>query len=198
MAWKLEGTYFENCNCEAACPCTTSGRKADYDRCLVLVAFHVDEGEIEGTDVSGRTIGLLADTPPIMSQGNWRAGLLIDDEASPEQVEKLVAVFRGQKGGRPAGLASAIRDFLGVQQVPMEYSNDGIRHSVRMGSGIDVVVEDRVADGMPGPVQLVGVSHFANTTLTVAVSKKGKIGAFGIKVDNTDKSAFSGPFSWAG
>lgn len=25
MPWRLEGTYFENCNCDMACPCTTSG-----------------------------------------------------------------------------------------------------------------------------------------------------------------------------
>jgi hypothetical protein len=24
MAWKLEGTYFENCSCEMPCPCTVS------------------------------------------------------------------------------------------------------------------------------------------------------------------------------
>jgi hypothetical protein len=24
MAWRLEGTYFENCNCDVICPCATS------------------------------------------------------------------------------------------------------------------------------------------------------------------------------
>ena len=24
MAWKLEGTYFENCNCDWVCPCTVT------------------------------------------------------------------------------------------------------------------------------------------------------------------------------
>jgi hypothetical protein len=35
-----------------------------------------------------------------MSEGNWRLGVLIDDRASDEQVEKLGAVFGGQLGGR--------------------------------------------------------------------------------------------------
>ena len=183
----------------AVCPCTASGRKADYDRCIALGVFHVDLGEIEGTDVSGRTIGVLIDTPPNMLQGNWRSGLLIDDGASPEQVEKLGADFGGQKGGTGWGaVAPLIGEFLGVEQVPMRYSNDGSRHRVTMGPGIDMEVEDHTDEGMPGPQQLVGVAHPANTTLTIAVSKKGKISAFGIEVDNTDKSAFWAPFSWAG
>src|SRR5260370_10054267 len=54
MAWKLDGTYFENCSCEMVCPCTTSGfsAKASYDRCSFLLVFHIDRGTIEGTDVS--------------------------------------------------------------------------------------------------------------------------------------------------
>ena len=28
MAWKLEGSYFENCSCEMPCPCIESGQPA--------------------------------------------------------------------------------------------------------------------------------------------------------------------------
>jgi hypothetical protein len=65
MAWKLDGTYFENCSCEMVCPCTTSGfaAKASYDRCNFLLVFHIDRGTIEGTDVSGLTVGIIGDTP---------------------------------------------------------------------------------------------------------------------------------------
>ncbi len=198
MAWKLEGTFLENCNCEAACPCTGLGRKADYDRCVAFLAFHVDRGEIEGTDVSGRTVAWLFDTPPVMSAGNWRAGVLIDDQASPDQVEKLGAVMRGQKGGQPAFFAESVGEFLGIQQIPMKYSNHGNLHAVTMGSRIDVEVADVVDDETNVPLQLVGVGHPANSTLNIAVSTRGRIRAFGIEVDNADKSAFSAPFSWAG
>jgi hypothetical protein len=35
MAWKLEGTYFENCNCDWVCPCsvTSFALPATGDRC---------------------------------------------------------------------------------------------------------------------------------------------------------------------
>ena len=44
MAWRLDGTYFENCSCEVVCPCTAAdfAAPADHERCRVLIAFHVD------------------------------------------------------------------------------------------------------------------------------------------------------------
>ena len=86
MAWKLEGTYFENCSCEVACPCTAAdfAVPADYDRCQFLMAFHVDSGDIDGLAVSDRTVAVVGDTPGRMLDGGWRVGLLVDDRASAE------------------------------------------------------------------------------------------------------------------
>src|SRR5947209_18980541 len=71
MAWKLEGTYFENCSCEVACPCTAAdfAVPADYDRCQFLMAFHVDRGDIDGLAVSDRSVAVVGDTPGRMLDG---------------------------------------------------------------------------------------------------------------------------------
>jgi len=85
MSWHVEGTYFENCNCDFACPCTvTPGQPATGDRCTFLVAFNIQRGEIEGVDVGGRAVAWLAETPKKMGDGNWRVGWIIDDQASKE------------------------------------------------------------------------------------------------------------------
>ncbi len=96
MTWQLEGTYFENCSCDMVCPCTTSGltMRADSDRCQVVLSFHVERGGIDGVDVGGKTVVIVADTPPVMSDGNWRVGVVMDGAASPEQAEKLGALRR--------------------------------------------------------------------------------------------------------
>ena len=115
MAWQLQGTYFENCSCNMVCPCTTSGLSmpADYDRCHLVLAFHVDAGTVEGVDVSNLTVAVLADTPPLMADGNWRVGLFMDAAASQQQADKLGAVFAGQLGGPMAMLAPLIGELLG-------------------------------------------------------------------------------------
>ena len=70
MAWQIEGTYFETCSCEVVCPCTASlALGADYDRCKVTLVFHVADGDVEGTDVSGLTVAAVADTPKVMTDG---------------------------------------------------------------------------------------------------------------------------------
>ena len=158
----LEGTYFENCNCDMACPCTTSGLTApgDYDRCHVALAFHVDSGDVDGVDVSGLTVAVVADAPPLMSEGNWRVGVLMDAAASQEQAEALGAVFSGQRGGPMSGLAPLIGEMLGLESAPMEYANDGRRHRVRIGDAIDLEVEDFVSplDPTGAGVKLSGVA----------------------------------------
>ena len=68
-----------------------------------------------------------------MTEGNWRVGMFVHDGASDEQADKLTAVFGGQLGGPMAGLAPLIGEMLGVERVPIEVVDDGLRHSVRIG-----------------------------------------------------------------
>jgi len=201
MAWKLDGTYFENCSCEMPCPCTvTFDAGADYDRCQVLLAFNIRDGEVDGVDVGGLTVAVVADTPKVMTEGNWRLGLIVDEAASDEQAEKLGAVFSGQMGGPMAALAPLIGEVLGSERLGIEFEDDGLQHRVRAGGGIDVEVKDVVPFGVESgePAQLTGVFHPAGSTLTIAKSQRGKISAFGLDFDNTGRSAFSAPFAWAG
>jgi len=99
MSWKLAGSYFETCSCDVVCPCTASfALGATLDRCNVVLVFHVTDGEVEGVDVGGLTVAAVADTPKVMSEGNWRVGVFIDAAASDAQAEKLGAVFSGGSG----------------------------------------------------------------------------------------------------
>jgi hypothetical protein len=199
MAWKLDGTYFENCSCDVLCPCGASSLAlpADKERCIFVFAYHVDDGEIEGVDVSDRTVLLVGDTPAQMTDGNWRVGLIVDDGASEEQTQLLGAVFGGQKGGPMELLAPLISDMLGLEQMPIEYADDGFKHRVKAGDGIDIEIEDFVPEGFSEPSRLTGVWHPSNTTLTVAQAKRAKIQVFGMDLDQEGKNGHSAPFSWA-
>jgi len=201
MAWQLQGTYLENCSCDMVCPCTTSGLSmpADYERCRVVLAFHVDSGAVDGVDVSNLTVAVVADTPQQMTDGNWRVGLFMDAGASPEQAEKLGAVFGGQLGGPMAMLAPLIGEMLGMEIVPIEYTDDDRRHRVGIGDAVDIEIEDFVPPGNPGGEvsKLTGMFHPANSTLTIARATAGRVDAFGLQFDNTGQNGHSAPFSWA-
>ena len=198
MSWNLKGSYFETCSCELMCPCNMSfDHGATYDYCRVVLVFNVSEGEIEGTDVSGLKLAVIADTPKVMTEGNWRLGMFVDERATDEQVEKLTAVYSGQKGGPMAGLAPLIGELLGVERAAIEVVEEGLRHSVRIGDAIDFEVEDIVPFGIETgePVRLTGVFHPVASELTAAEATRSQINAFGIEYEG--KTGLSSAFSWA-
>jgi hypothetical protein len=164
----------------------------------VVLVFSIREGEVEGTDVSGLHVAAIADTPKVMTEGNWKLGLLIDEQANDDQLGKLTAVFTGQLGGPLAGLVPLIGEVLGIEKAPFEVVDDGLRHSVRIGDVIDFEIEDIVPFGVTTgePVKLVGMFHPAGSTLTVAEAKRSRIEAFGIQYEGKTGLS-SSDFSWA-
>jgi hypothetical protein len=199
MSWKLEGSYFETCSCDVICPCTASlALGATNDRCNAMLVFNVQSGEVDGTDVSGQTVVAIADTPKVMSEGNWRLGVFIDAAASDEQAEKLGAVFSGALGGPMEALGPLVGENLGVERLPIEVHEDGLKHSIRIGEAVDFEIEDVVPFGVESgePAKLTGIFHPAGSELTVAQATRSKIDAFGIQYEG--KAAFSSSqFSWA-
>ena len=202
MAWHLEGTYIENCNCDVVCPCPASGfsAPADYERCTVVLAWHIDRGEVDGTDVSDRCVVLVLDSPRQMSEGNWRVGMFMDERASDEQAEKLGGIFSGQMGGPIANIVPLIGENLGMEVAPIEHVDDGLRHRVQVGDAIDVEIEDLVSPFDPdGPLpKLTETKHPANSELTPARTLSARVQGLGIDYSADGKSGFSTPFSWSG
>ena len=149
MSWNLKGSYVETCSCELMCPCNLSfDHGATYDFCRVTLVFDIREGEIEGTDIGGLKVAAVADTPKVMSDGNWRLGMFVDERATDEQADKLVQVFSGQLGGPMGALAPLVGEMLGVERAAIEVRDDGVRHSVRIGDAVDFEIEDIVPFGV--------------------------------------------------
>ena len=198
MSWSIAGSYFETCSCDVVCPCTASlALGATNDYCRVVLVFDVKEGEVEGVDVSGLTVAAIADTPKVMTDGNWRLGVFIDAAASDEQAEKLGGVFSGALGGPMEALGPLVGENLGVERAPIEVREEGLTHSVKIGDSVDFEVEDVVPFGVESgePARLAGIFHPAGSELTIAHATRSRIDAFGISYEG--KSAFSHEFAWA-
>jgi hypothetical protein len=172
---------------------------ADTERCTPVLVFHIDAGEIDGVDVGGRTVIAVADAPRVMTEGNWRLGMILDDQASDEQAEKLGALFGGQLGGPMAALGPLLGENLGLERAPIEFTSEGLRHSVKAGDGIDVEVEDVVPFGVDTgePARLEGIFHPLGPTLTISKATRSKVSAFGMQNAMEGKSGFSTTFSWS-
>jgi hypothetical protein len=199
VSWNLKGSYVETCSCELMCPCNLSfDHGATYDFCRVTLVFNIREGEIQGTDVGGLKVAAIAESPKVMTEGNWRLGIFIDDQATDEQADKLTAVFGGQLGGPMGALAPLVGEVLGVERASIEVVDDGLRHSVRIGDAIDFEIEDIVPFGIETgePVRFAGMFHPAGSDLTMAEAKRSRINAFGIEYEGKTGLSKS-DFSWA-
>jgi hypothetical protein len=198
MPWNLTGSYVETCSCELMCPCNLSfDHGATYDFCRVTLVFNIREGAVDGTDIAGCKVALVADTPKVMTDGNWRVGVFVD-AASDAQFEHLVQVFSGQVGGPMAGLAPLIGEMLGVERAAIDVADDGLRHTVRIGDAVDFEIEDIVPFGVETgePVRFSGMFHPVASDLTMAEAKRSKISAFGISFEGKTGLSTS-TFSWA-
>jgi hypothetical protein len=199
MAWNLTGSYVETCSCELMCPCNLSfDHGATYDFCRVTLVFNIREGQIDGTDIAGLKVAAIADTPKVMTEGNWRLGVFIDAQASDAQFDKLLQVFSGQLGGPMAALTPLVGEMLGAERASIEVVDDGLRHSVRIGDAVDFEIEDIVPFGVETgqPVRFDGMFHPVGSNLTMAEAKRSNINAFGIQYEGKTGLSTS-EFSWA-
>src|SRR5207249_9820449 len=128
MSWNLKGSYVETCSCELMCPCNLSfDHGATYGFCRVTLVFNIREGQIEGTDIAGLKIAAIADTPKVMTDGNWRLGVFVDENATDEQADKLGKEITGELGGPMAGIAPIVVEILGDDRAAIGARDDGLR-----------------------------------------------------------------------
>jgi hypothetical protein len=123
--------------------------------------------------------------------------MFVDDQASDEQLDKLVKVFGGQMGGPMAGLAPLVGEVVGVERAAIEIRDDGLLHSVRVGDTIDFEIQDIVPFGTEDgrPVRFDGMFHPAGSNLTMAEARRSRINAFGIEYEGKTGLSTS-EFSW--
>jgi hypothetical protein len=140
MAWHLEGTYFETCNCDVACPCVFLSRPTEGE-CRVLVAWHVDRGKDGEIDLSDLNVAMAIHSPGHMMETGWRAALYLDERASRAQKDALTRIFTGQAGGHPEALASFVGEVLGVASVKIDYQAAGRKRSLSIPDIVSAEIE---------------------------------------------------------
>jgi hypothetical protein len=133
MAYNLEGRLLEVCNCRVLCPCWI-GEDPDFGTCDTIVAWHFDKGKIEGVDVAGTTIALIAHVPGNILQGNWRAAVYVSDNATKAQEDAILKVYTGKLGGPVGELVKLVGEVVSVERVPITFDVQGGKGTLKIGS----------------------------------------------------------------
>jgi hypothetical protein len=139
MAYHLEGSLLEVCDCDVLCPCWI-GEDADNGTCDAIVAYNMEKGSIDGLDVSGLTMCMMARIPGNILQGNWQVAAFVDDRATKQQEEALLNVFTGKMGGPVADLAKLVGQVVSVQRAPITFQVKEGKGTLKVGSFAEAVM----------------------------------------------------------
>lgn len=186
MGYHLEGRLLEVCNCKVLCPCWI-GEDPDHGTCDTIISWRIDQGVIEGTDVSGLTLAAVAHVPGNILQGNWTAAIFVDAKASAAQEQALLRVYTGQAGGPVADLAKLIGTVVSVERADIRFDVQGGKGTLEIGSdyyaelepylgatGGQTTLSDTVFSTVPGAPVFVGKSpRSKNAKLGIDLDIKG-------------------------
>lgn len=199
MPYTLEGQLLEVCTCKVLCPCWI-GEDPDNGTCDGTLAWKVEKGDINGVDVSGLTICVLAHIPGNILEGNWRAVVYVDNRASPEQKQALLDVWTGKLGGPIADLVQLIGEVVAVKDVPFTVEvTDG---KGKLVVGDEIYAEMEPFTGATGKATTLHDTVFTTIPGSPAyVSKAPKYRAknaeLGLDIDLTGHNAVQGSFRFA-
>lgn len=195
--WYLKGDYFENCNCAVLCPCIHNPMAVPTQgHCDVALAFHIQEGRCAHTALDGLNFLVVAYTPTVMGQGNWKTAVYIDERANAPQRQTLGQILSGDIGGPAQRWIRLTGDFLGIQYVPITYRSEGKVRRVTIPNIIDFKVEGIQARGRADVITLTNTAHPVNASLVMARGTGSVYTDHGMQWDNTGKNAHYSSFEW--
>ena len=200
MAYTLEGRILEVCDCNVLCPCWI-GEDPDNGTCDSIIAYHIDQGTIEGVDVSGLTMAMLAHIPGNVLDGNFRAVAYLDDKASQQQIDALLAAFGGRLGGPLEDMAKLVGETVAVVPATIDFRIEEGRGSLKIGDEAEVIMEPY--RGPTGEITTLNESIFSTIPGSPAYVAKAlryrvKNAALGLDIDLEGHNAIQGSFRFEG
>jgi hypothetical protein len=163
--WRVAGSYFEACNCEAICPCRSVGGQpggpSSYGECFGALSWHVQEGRADGHDLSDlRTVLSIRYYDNVQPSTRWEVVLYVDDRAGDEQLDALAAIFLGRAGGSVANLyGRAIGEVHAVRRARISLEHVAPRKRIDVVGYLTVEAEGDAS--VPGDVRcgIPGFDH---------------------------------------
>lgn len=150
MSWRIRGTYFESCNCDAICPCRridgAPGGRSTHGECLGVLSWLIEEGAADGTDLSGLPVALATRYSDDEPGSPWTWVLYLDTRASSEQRVALEGIFSGRLGGdaeRHFPWAWKESTLAAVRSVAIEVDHTRRHQRLRIRDHVSVRIGDR-------------------------------------------------------
>ena len=163
--WRVRGTYFEACNCDAICPCRSVGGRpggpSNFGECFGALWWQVREGRADGLDLAGlRTVLSVRYHDSVQPSTPWEIVLYVDDRADEGQRETPGEIFLGRAGGTVSELyGPAIGELHAVRAARITLEHSAPRKRIDVLGYLTVEAEGEASD--PGDVRcgIPGFDH---------------------------------------
>jgi len=103
VSWRIRGSYFESCNCDAICPCRrvdgVPGGRSTHGVCTGVLTWLIEWGEADGVDLAGLPVAMAISYDDDEPGSPWTWILYLDESATEEQRAALEAIYAGRLGG---------------------------------------------------------------------------------------------------
>jgi hypothetical protein len=159
VSWRIAGSYFESCNCDAICPCRMVGSlapgRSTHGICFGVLGWRVDEGHEGGTSLDGLAAAMTIRYDDDEPGSPWTLKLHVDERGDEGQREALAAILLGRLGGPAILKLPWVRkpsEVVGVVASPIELGEGllTVRDAVGLRASRPVETEDVVSCGIPG------------------------------------------------
>src|SRR5215470_793684 len=196
--WRIEGEYFESCNCDLLCPCLLSHAQArpTQGHCDVVLATHIATGSYGNVDLSGLNAVQALTTPGEMSKGGGTLAVYVDIRANDEQRAALESIFSGDAGGPPALMNGMIARRLPAKSAEIKFSSGGTKFSVSIPGVTEVTVEGVMGAGGQ-VVWLENVGHPFSTRLAAAKGTQSRYADHSLVFENSGRNGHFSRISWS-
>jgi hypothetical protein len=200
MSYRMSGRFLEACDCTVPCPCWFDADPTE-DECFGAIGWQVENGEIDGVDVSGLSVVSVSKHGGNRQQAHhMRVVLLVDAGADDAQREALGKAFSGKLGGPLSELARMTGKLTAVEtaKITLVVDNDTARLEVpkrvsvrskrlRGSTKRPITIGDGVLATLLGSPGDVGKSDRYRLTIDAA----------DLDINVTDRSTTAGRFSYA-
>lgn len=153
--WRVSGTYFEACNCEAICPCRvldgqTQTAVSTYGACDFALSWSIDDGSYGPVPLSGLAVVLAGSYFDHENGKPWRVCLYVDERATEAQHTALTEIFLGRAGGSVfRNYATRIREVYAVRRARISLEHSPRQWFIRASDYIVVSGSEPVSSDVP-------------------------------------------------
>jgi hypothetical protein len=143
LPWRVSGTYFEACSCEAICPCRSiggrRGGRSTFGVCDFALSWRLLEGRAASLDLAGFTVVMVGSFDDDEIGSPWRVALYVDERAGDDQRSALTEIFLGRAGGTTlCNFARMIGDVYAVRSAHIELDHTPSNHRIEVAKHVTV------------------------------------------------------------